>query len=161
MNTGEDEQGLRRILDMTRLISIILLSLHFYYYCYQSFVDWGFTTKISDQILKNLLKTGLFDHFQRTKWISLGFLIISLMGARGKKTEGLKLKTAWTCISIGGLLYFASYFLLFVSANIQMISILYIVVTSAGYLLFLTGGTLLSRVIKIKLNNKDIFNIEN
>jgi hypothetical protein len=161
MNTGENQQGLQRILDMTRLISIVLLSLHFYYYCYQSFADWGLTTKISDQILKNLLKTGLFDHFLRTKWIALGFLIISLMGARGKKSEGLKPKVAWTYISAGLLLYFSSYFLLSVSAGIQTIAIFYIVVTSMGYLLFLSGGTLLSRVIKIKLNNKDIFNIEN
>ena len=34
MNTGENEQGLRKIIDMTRLISIVLLALHFYYYCY-------------------------------------------------------------------------------------------------------------------------------
>jgi hypothetical protein len=33
-HTGENEQALRKILDMTRLISIVLLALHFYYYCY-------------------------------------------------------------------------------------------------------------------------------
>ena len=30
MTTGENEQGLRKILDMTRVISIVLLGLHFY-----------------------------------------------------------------------------------------------------------------------------------
>ena len=34
MQTGESEQGLRKILDMTRLISIVMLGIHFYYYCY-------------------------------------------------------------------------------------------------------------------------------
>ena len=34
MQTGENEQGLRKILDLTRMISITLLILHFYYYCY-------------------------------------------------------------------------------------------------------------------------------
>ncbi len=28
MHTGEDERGLRKILDMTRLISVVLLALH-------------------------------------------------------------------------------------------------------------------------------------
>jgi hypothetical protein len=31
-NTGENDQALRRILDMTRLISLALLGLHFYYF---------------------------------------------------------------------------------------------------------------------------------
>jgi hypothetical protein len=34
-------------------------------------------------------------------------------------------------------------------------------ITAAGYILLLKGGTLLSRIIKIKLNNKDIFNKAN
>ena len=35
------------------------------------------------------------------------------------------------------------------------------VLCSTGYILVLTGGTLLSRVIQTKFNNKDIFNKEN
>lgn len=37
MSTGENEQGLRKILDMTRLMSIVMLGQHFYYYCYKAF----------------------------------------------------------------------------------------------------------------------------
>ena len=40
MNTGENEQGLQKVLDMTRLISIVMLVLHFYYYCYSAFDEW-------------------------------------------------------------------------------------------------------------------------
>ena len=43
MQTGENEQGLRKILDMTRLISIVILVLHFYYYCYAAFEHWHLT----------------------------------------------------------------------------------------------------------------------
>lgn len=32
MQTGENEQALRKIMDMTRLISIISLFMNFYYY---------------------------------------------------------------------------------------------------------------------------------
>ena len=41
MQTGENEQALRKILDMTRLISIVILVIHFYYYCYAAFQEWG------------------------------------------------------------------------------------------------------------------------
>ncbi len=51
MQTGENEQGLRKILDMTRLMSIAVLILHFYYYCYGAFEQWKLTTTISDRIL--------------------------------------------------------------------------------------------------------------
>ncbi len=34
---GEDEQALRKILNMIRLISITILVLRFYYYCYVAF----------------------------------------------------------------------------------------------------------------------------
>lgn len=39
MNTGENEQGLRKIIDMTRMISIVILLLHFYNYCYNAFAE--------------------------------------------------------------------------------------------------------------------------
>jgi len=44
---------------------------------------------------------------------------------------------------------------------VQEKAVVYIVITSIGFLLVLSGGTLLSRIIKSKLNNKDIFNKEN
>src|SRR5450432_4910896 len=112
MNTGENQQGLQKILDMTRLISIVVLAFHFYYYCYQSFYDWGLSSKITDQVFKNLAKTGLFNQFLKTKWIALGFLILSLLGARGRKTENLKMSLAFKYIIFGLFIYFFSYFFL-------------------------------------------------
>jgi hypothetical protein len=76
--TGENEQGLRKILDMTRLFSILLLLLHFYYHCYHAFQVWGLTNDLGDRILDNIRKTGLFDHFLRSKLIALALLLISL-----------------------------------------------------------------------------------
>jgi hypothetical protein len=43
MQTGENEQAMRKILDMTRLISIVILVIQFYYYCYEAWVQWNFT----------------------------------------------------------------------------------------------------------------------
>ena len=58
MNTGENEQGLRKIIDMTRMISIIILLLHFYYYCYNAFAEWQLTAAITDRLLQNIFATG-------------------------------------------------------------------------------------------------------
>lgn len=161
MNTGENEQGLRKILDMTRLISIVVLILHFYYYCYRAFEQWQLTATLSDRLLGNIKKTGLFSHLYTSKFIALGFLIISLLGARGKKEEKLNFKTGFAYIISGLLIYFLSWLALLPALAATITATIYMGVTSIGFILILTGGTLSSRVIQLKLNNKDIFNKEN
>src|SRR6185436_10011534 len=111
MQTGANEQGLRKILDLTRMISIAILLLHFYYYCYGAFQQWEMRSDITDRLLRNIYNTGLFSNFQRSKIIALIVLIISLFGARGRKNEKLGFRTASIHISLGLILFFASYFL--------------------------------------------------
>ncbi|OOG66798.1 conjugal transfer protein MobC [Flavobacterium sp. A45] len=161
MQTGENEQALRKILDMTRLISIVLLGLHFYYYGYIAFRHWELVSEFSNSILANIYKTGLFNHFYKSKLFALGFLIISLLGSKGRKDEKLNYKTAFLYMGLGMFIYWISCFLLMLNLIITAVVILYMLVTSVGYLFLLTGGTLLSRIIGNKLNDKDIFNKEN
>jgi len=161
MQTGENEQALRKILDMTRLISIAVLVLHFYYYCYTAFEQWHFTVTLTDRLLGNIRNTGLFNNFHTSKLFALGFLTISLMGARGRKDEKLNYKTAFAYIITGLLIYFLSYLSLLLKMALTTAAMLYIGITAIGFMLVLSGGTLLSRVIQQKLNNKDIFNKEN
>src|SRR5690348_11751431 len=161
IQTGENEQALRKILDMTRLISIVILMIHFYYYCYAAFLEWGLSSAFSDRILGNVYRTGLFSSFAKSKLISLGFLMISLLGAKGRKDEKLSYKTAFTYLVTGLLLYFSSYLSLMLKMPVQEKTIIYISITAIGFLLVLSGGTLLSRIIKSKFNHKDIFNKEN
>jgi len=161
MQTGENEQAMRKILDMTRLISIVILVIHFYYYCYAAFHEWGLSSALSDRLLGNIYRTGLFEGFHKSKLIALVFLFISLLGARGRKNEKLNHKTAFAYLITGLLIYFTSYLALLVKIKTTELAVLYIGITSIGFLLTLSGGTLLSRIISNRLNNKDIFNREN
>lgn len=161
VQTGENEQALRKILDMTRLISIVILVIHFYYDCYTAFHEWGLTSTFSDRILGNIYRTGIFSNFVKSKLIALGFLVISLLGAKGRKDEKLNYKTAFAYLITGLLLYFVSYLSMMLQLPAQEKAIVYISITAIGFLLVLSGGTLLSRIIKNKFNNKDIFNKEN
>jgi hypothetical protein len=87
MQTGENEESLRKILDMTRLMSIFILVVHFYYYCYTAFNQWHLTASFTDKILSSIYKTGFFKYFNKSKLFALGFLFISLLGLRGKKNH--------------------------------------------------------------------------
>lgn len=160
MNTGEDIQGLRKIIDFTRLISLFILSIHFYISCYQAFHQWGFTAEITDKIISNISKTGLFKSFILPKLAALLCLAISLIGAKGKKDENTDTKSITVYLITGLAFYFAGFVCFYMPASNSLIAILYIVVTMAGYLLMLTGGVWLSRLIKDKLG-KDIFNDDN
>ena len=157
LNTGENEQGLRKVIDLTRMISIVLLLLHYYYYCYGAFLEWHLTAPIGNRLLANLGKTGLFQSFGKSKLIAIAFLLLSLIGVRGRKSEKVKLKTACVFFIAGIILYFGSTicFPLLQSPIDQAIG--YITVTTVGYILVLTGGSLLTRIIKVNLS-KDVFN---
>jgi hypothetical protein len=111
--------------------------------------------------MSNIRNTGLFDSFHRSKLFALAFLAISLMGVRGRKDEKLSYKTAFAYIITGLLIYFLSYLSLLPKISLTTAVVLYIVITIVGFMLVLSGGTLLSRVIQQKLNSKDIFNKEN
>ena len=75
-STGEHEMGLKKILDFTRLGAIVILLLHFYYYCYGAFHQWQLTTEIGDRFLVNLQRTGLFNAPYISSSIALGLLSI-------------------------------------------------------------------------------------
>lgn len=155
--TGENEMGLRKILDFTRLAAIAVLMLHFYYYCYAAFKEWHFTASISDRLMINIGNTGLFNHWFTSKIIALGLLIISLVGATGKKDEKLRLKSILSWIAIGLLFYFASNLFFGLTVDNTTIAVAYMTGSGLGFLLVLGNGTMLSRLIKVSLT-KDIFN---
>jgi hypothetical protein len=83
------------------------------------------------------------------------------MGARGRKDEKLNYKTAFAYIITGLLIYFLSYLSLLPKMALTTAAMLHIGITAIGFMLVLSGGTLLSRVIQQKLNSNDIFNKEN
>src|SRR4249919_2679202 len=140
MQTGENEQGLRKILDLTRMISIAILLLHFYYYCYEAFKHWEIRSDITDRLLQNIYNTGLFSNFHKSKLIALVVLVISLFGARGRKDEKLGLKSAFAYILAGLILYFISFIVLKLEIDINAAAISYMSVTATGFVLVLTGG---------------------
>src|SRR6185437_1384808 len=160
MNTGEDTQGLRKIVDLTRLISLFILSIHFYLSCYPAFREWHWTAGITDRIIGNIARTGLFNTLLRPKLAALLFLLISVVGVQGKKDEKINGRIITAYLVSGLLIYLISVLCFYLPASHAVTAICYMLLTGAGYLLVLVGGTYLSRLLKEKLN-KDIFNTEN
>lgn len=157
MNTGENTEALRKIIDFVRKASIIILCLHFYVYCYTAFQSWGLAHRIVEQLLRHIGSMGLFAHFHVSKAAALLLLLISLIGAKGKKDEKLKIGVALRHFVAGFLIYGFSFLLLRLDASAEALAGLYMTVTAIGYLLIMYGGSLLSRIIRDRLDT-DIFN---
>jgi uncharacterized membrane protein YgdD (TMEM256/DUF423 family) len=155
--TGENEQGLRKIIDLTRFASIFILLLHFYYFCYRAFEQWEITSTITDRLMKNISQTGLFNGVFASKLIAVGLLIISLLGAQGKKDEKINKRSIAAYLLIGLLLFFGSSWFFRLNEAVEIVAVVYIAVTGIGFLLILAGGNLLSRLIKLNLSD-DVFN---
>ena len=160
MNTGENEQGLRKIMDFTRMLSVSILVIHFYLCCYVVFKDAGLSSTISDRILTTIAGMNIFQSVLAAKVSALLLLIISLLGAKGKKDETLLLKPLVTYALIGLLLYFGSAFLYELRLSNKVFAGSYIAASTVGYILILSGGTHLSRLLILNLGS-DIFNKEN
>src|SRR5258708_21841573 len=160
MNTGEDLRGMRKILDMSLWISLMLLILHFYDNCYAAFRQWRLTAPLSDRILENIGKPGVLKKSDTPKWIALALLIIFLLGVQGRKGEKFSYRGGLLFILSGLLPYFGSYLIFSLDADDSTITVFYIGVTLTGYLLVLTGGVRISRVISYSLR-KDFFKKNN
>lgn len=160
MNTGEDAQGLRKIIDFSRLISIFVLAIHFYLTCYLAFQQWGITAAITDRLVSNIAKIGWLNGTVQPKLVALLFLAVSLLGAKGRKDEKANRRNIAAWLVTGLLVYSMSFLVLYLHNGHTTAPILYISLTATGYLLILNGGVRLSRLIKSKLNT-DVFNSEN
>ena len=152
----ENELGLQRILDFLRAGSILILIIHLYFYCYPVFLHWKLTGIFIDRFLINTGKTGLLKG-NHAKLFSLGLLVISLIGSKGRKDEKIRRQRIYFFMIVGCAFYFITGILISFPVLSSGQTTAYIGLVSAGYLLMLTGGSQLSRLLKIQLG-KDVFN---
>lgn len=161
MQNEDDLRGLAKTADFMRTVSILVVLMNFYYFCYDYFQDNHFTLDIIDKILTNFQRTtGLFNNTFNTKLFALILLCLSCMGRRGIKNEKITWFNINSCIISGSLLFFLNWWIFCLSQNKQTITILYIATTSIGYILLLVAGTWISRLLKHKMMD-DVFNDKN
>jgi hypothetical protein len=159
-HTGENEQALRKIIDFTRMGSILIMIFHFYYFCHHVIQFWKLTIPFIDKVMITLIRTGLFDSVYQSKLLSLGLLIASLIGVKGRKDDKTSPLFASVLIAFGLTLFIFGHIVFRLEFPDEREIIIYILFTTVGYIMILTGGTWISRLLKRRLT-KDIFNREN
>jgi hypothetical protein len=157
---GEDDlRGLAKIMAFMRAVSILLVLMHFYWFCYGFFAERGWTLEIIGKILTNFNRTAeLFSHTLFTKIFALLLLALSCLGTKGVKNEKITWAKIYTALAIGFVLFFLNTPLLKLSAVIA--TSLYILTTGLGYIALLMAGVWMSRLLRNNLMD-DVFNNEN
>ncbi|MEM8522924.1 conjugal transfer protein MobC [Flavobacterium sp. PL12] len=157
---GEDDlRGLAKIMAFMRAISILLMLMHFYWFCYSFFLENGWTLQIINKILGNFQRTAsLFSHTIYTKIFALVLLALSCLGTKGVKNEKISWSKISIALTIGFFLFFLNTPLL--RLPVSLATSLYILTSSAGYISLMMACVWISCLLRTNLMN-DVFNNEN
>lgn len=157
---GEDDlRGLAKIMAFMRAVSILIVLMHFYWFCYGFFAERGWTLGLIGKILTNFNRTaGLFSHTIYTKIFALVLLALSCLGTKGVKNEKITWPKIYVALATGFILFFLNTPLLNLSTG--MTTLLYISTTAFGYIALLMAGVWMQRLLSNDLMD-DVFNNEN
>lgn len=157
---GEDDlRGLAKIMAFMRAVSILLVLMHLYWFCYGFFLERGWTLEVINKILGNFNRTaGLFSHPLYTKLFALVLLALSCLGTKGVKNEKITWTKIYVALGIGFVLFFLNTPLLKLSPIAG--TFLYILTLTTGYIALLMAGVWMHRLLNNNLMD-DVFNSEN
>lgn len=154
-------RALAKIMEFGRAVSIFILVVHVYVYCYPSVVAWHLNLEVIDRILLNFDRTtGIFGCILWTKLLAVLLLAISCMGTIGVKGEKITWPKIWAFLIGGAVLFFLNWWLLNLPFPHEAVTSLYIMTLAAGYLCLLMAGLWISRLYRHDLM-EDVFNVEN
>ena len=162
MSQQEDDlRALAKIMDFLRAVSIILVVMNVYWFCYEAIRLWGVNIGVVDKILLNFDRTaGLFHSILYTKLFSVLLLALSCLGTKGVKGEKITWGRIWTAFAVGFVLFFLNWWLLPLPLPLEAVTGLYVLTIGTGYVCLLMGGLWMSRLLKHNLM-EDVFNNEN
>lgn len=162
MSQQEDDlRALAKIMDFLRAVSIILVVIHIYWYCYEAIRLWGVNIGVVDRVLMNFQRTaGLFSCILYTKLFALLLLALSCLGTHGVKGEKVTWRRIWAALAAGFVLFFLNWWILALPLPAEVDAALYATTMTAGYVCLLMAGLWMSRLLKHNLMD-DVFNNEN
>ena len=162
MSQQEDDlRALAKIMDFLRAVSIILVVMNVYWFCYEAISLGGVNIGVVDKILMNFDRTaGLFHSILYTKLFAVLLLALSCLGTKGVKGEKITWQKIWAVLAAGFVLFFLNWWILALPLPVEAVAALYILTIGTGYVCLMMGGLWMSRLLKHNLMD-DVFNNEN
>lgn len=160
MQQEDDLRALAKIMEFGRAVSIFLLVVHVYVYCYPSITAWHLNLAVMDRILVNFNNTtGIFNCILWSKLLAVLLLAVSCLGTHGVKGEKITWPKIYAALMAGCALFFLNWWLLELPLPHAANTAFYIFTLTAGYLALLMSGLWMSRLYRHNLM-EDVFNME-
>lgn len=161
MQQEDDLRALAKIMEFGRAVSIFLLVVHVYVYCYPSITAWHLNLEVIDRILVNFNNTtGIFNCILWSKLLAVLLLAVSCLGTHGVKGEKITWPKIYAVLVAGCALFFLNWWLLKLPLPHMANTAFYIFTLTAGYLALLMSGLWMNRLYRHNLM-EDVFNMEN
>ena len=161
MQNDDDLRALAKIMAFMRAVSILIVLMHLYWYCYGFFQGEKWILAVVDRILTNFQRTaGLFSHPLYTKCFALLLLALSCLGTTGVKNDKITWRKIYIALGVGATLFFGNFWILYLRLPDSVVAFFYILTLSLGYIALLMAGSWMSRLLKDNLLD-DVFNNEN
>lgn len=161
MQQEDDLRALAKIMEFGRAVSIFLLVVHVYVYCYPSITAWHLNLEVIDRILVNFNDTtGIFNCILWSKLLAVLLLAVSCLGTHGVKGEKITWPKIYAALVAGCALFFLNWWLLELPLPHMANTAFYTFTLTAGYLALLMSGLWMSRLYRHNLM-EDVFNMEN
>lgn len=161
MQQEDDLRALAKIMEFGRAVSIFLLVVHVYVYCYPSITAWHLNLEVIDRILVNFNNTtGIFNCILWSKLLAVLLLAVSCLGTHGVKGEKITWPKIYAVLVAGCALFFLNWWLPKLPLPHMANTAFYIFTLTAGYLALLMSGLWMSRLYRHNLM-EDVFNMEN
>ncbi|PAM94643.1 conjugal transfer protein TraG [Flavobacterium sp. IR1] len=159
MQGDDDLRGLAKIMAFMRAVSILIVLMHLYWYCYSFFLERGLTVETLNTILNSFdRKAALFTNALYTKIFAVLLLALSCLGTKGVKNEKITWTKIFSAFCIGFVFFFFNTSLLMLPKEIA--AFFYILTLGLGYVALMLAGVWSSRLLKTNLMD-DVFNNEN
>ena len=156
----EDTAAYRNLAHFTRALSVAILAINIYVFCFTFFDGLSWTQDWVTGFLLKFRKVGLFNFSFITKLFCFALLAISSIGTQSTQGEEITWKKTIPYLISGPLLFFGSDIFLVLEVGVTSATLFYATFTGIGFFLSLKGGAYVSRILKNNLLN-DVFNTEN
>ena len=161
MQQEDDLRALAKIMEFGRAVSIFILVVHVYVYCYPSITSWNLNLEVIDKIIMNFNNTtGIFNCVLWSKLAVTLLLAVSCLGTKGVKGEKITRHKIYAALFAGCILFFLNWCILDLSLPHTAVTTLYVFTLVSGYLCLLMAGLWMSRLYRHNLM-EDVFNLEN
>ena len=161
MQQEDDLRALAKIMEFGRAVSIFLLMVHVYVYCYPSITSWNLNLEVIDKIIMNFNNTtGIFNCVLWSKLAATLLMAVSCLGTKGVKGEKITRHKIHAALFAGCILFFLNWWILDLPLPHAAVTALYVFTLVSGYLCLLMAGLWMSRLYKHNLM-EDVFNLEN